>query len=271
MQKKVCLIIGDPIDHSLSPVMFGAAFKYLGIENKYVFSKKCVKAGDTKEAVDEMKAKNYRGLTCTMPHKIEVMQYLDEIDEKVSKIGAVNTVVNNNGKLKGYNTDYIGITDPLKKIIDLKKKEVALIGAGGASRAAIFGLSEEGANVTIFNRTLDKAEELAKEFNCEAENIENIERVKDFDIIINATSVGMKPNENLTPISKEYLSRKQIIFDCVYNPLQTRLIKEAIDVGCRTILGIEMLLYQGVRQFEYYVDREAPVEVMREALIKNVK
>ncbi len=271
MQKKVCLIIGDPIDHSLSPIMYNAGYKALGIDNEYIFLKKQVKAGDTKLAIDEMRDKNYRGLTCTMPHKIEVMRYLNEIDEKAQKIGAVNTVVNDNGKLKGYNTDYIGIVNPLKKITGLKDKEVAVAGAGGASRAAIFGLGEEGANITIFNRTLEKAEELAKEFSCKAESMGNIEEVKDFDIIINATSVGMKPKDNLTPIPKKYLHKNQIIFDCVYNPLQTRLIKEAIDVGCKTILGIEMLLYQGVRQFEYYVSEKAPVEVIRAALLKCVK
>lgn len=271
MQKKVCLIIGDPIDHSLSPVMHNAGYKALGIENEYVFLKKNVKAGDTKETIDEMKEKNYRGLTCTMPHKIEVMQYLDKIDDNAQKIGAVNTVVNDNGKLKGYNTDYIGLVEPLKKIINLKGKKVVVIGAGGASRAVTFGLSEKSANVTIFNRTIGKAEEIAKEFNCEVENIENIEKIKDFDVIINATSIGMKPNDDKTPISKEYLLKKHIIFDCVYSPLQTRLIKEASEVGCKTILGIEMLLYQGVKQFEYYVGEKAPVDVMRETLMKNIK
>jgi len=189
MSKKICLIIGDPIDHSLSPVMHNAGYRALGIDSEYIFLKKRVGANETKKAINEMREKNYRGLTCTMPHKIEVMKYLDEIDNSAKKIGAVNTVINNNGRLKGYNTDWIGVAKSLEKITVLKNKKVALIGAGGASRAAIFGLSQEGAIITIFNRTLEKAEKLAKEFNCQAESIEDIEKIKDYDIIINATSI----------------------------------------------------------------------------------
>lgn len=271
MQKKVCLIIGDPVEHSLSPMMHNAGYKALGIENEYEFLKKKVFMGDTKKAIDEMREKNYRGLTCTMPHKIRVMKYLDEINEDAQKIGAVNTVANENGKLKGYNTDFIGVVEPLKKIMDLKNKRVAIIGAGGAARAVVFGLKKEKVDVVIFNRTINKAENLAREFDCEYEGIDNIEGIKDCEVIINATSVGMKPNDDETPVSKENLNENQVVFDCVYNPLETRLIKEAKEVGCRTILGIEMLLYQGVKQFEYYVGRKAPIEVMREALMKNVK
>lgn len=229
---KFIIIIGDPVDHSLSPAIHNAAYKYLGIDDQFVYLGSNVKITEVKKITETMKVmKNFRGLTCTIPHKIEVMKYLDWVDETAKKIGAVNTVVNDNGVLKGYNTDWLGAIIPLEKVTNLKNKKVAVIGAGGAARAIVFGLISKGAKVKIFNRTKKKAFNLAKEFNCEAGGLNNQGEINNFDIIINATAVGMKPFEKEMPIDSKYLTKKQIVFDIVYTPFETKLLKEAKKKG----------------------------------------
>ncbi|MBI3366709.1 shikimate dehydrogenase, partial [Candidatus Roizmanbacteria bacterium] len=212
-KNKICIIIGDPVDHSLSPTMHNTAYEKLGIDNEFVYLGANVKIDEVKNTVQAMRSLHFRGLTCTMPHKIEVMKYLDKIDPVAKKIGAVNTVVNDNGVLTGYNTDWLGVVIPLEKMTKIKNKNVAVIGAGGAARAVLYGLLQKGAKVTIFNRTLEKAQELAREFGCQATSFDNISAIKNSDIIINATAIGMKPLENELPISEKALSKNQIVFD----------------------------------------------------------
>lgn len=266
-RNKICIIIGDPVDHSLSPAMHNAAYEKLGIDNEFVYLGANVKINEVKNAVQAMRSLHFRGLTCTMPHKIEVMKYLDKIDPVAKKIGAVNTVVNEDGILTGYNTDWLGVVAPLEKLISLRGKKIAVFGAGGAARAILYGVLKKKAKVTIFNRTLEKAQELAKEFGCLGSGLDELDEITNFDIIINSTSVGMKPLENQTPIPVNYLTGKQIVFDIVYVPYETRLLHEAEKRGAKIIRGIEMLLYQGVTQFGLYTNRKAPVEVMRKVLL----
>ncbi len=267
---KLCVIIGDPVDHSLSPAMHNAAYKDLGIDDEFVFVASHVKVENVKDVVQAVRVMNIRGLTCTIPHKLEVMRYLDEIDPIAEKIGAVNTVVNENGTLKGYNTDWLGTVIPLEnKIGSLNGKSVALIGAGGAARAMAYGVIEKGAHLTIFNRTKDKAEKLAEELGKRAQTRTLEEMAQEMpkqDIILNATSVGMGKQIDQTPVPKEYIHSGQIVFDAVYAPRETRLLKESNKQGAVTIQGIEMLLYQGTAQFELYTGRIAPVDVMRRVL-----
>ncbi len=270
-KNKICIIIGDPVDHSLSPAMHNAAYEKLKIDNEFVYLGANVKIDEVKNAVQAMRSLQLRGLTCTMPHKIEVMRYLDKIDPVAKKIGAVNTVVNVEGVLIGYNTDWLGVVIPLEKITSLKNKKVAVLGAGGAARAILYGVLEKKAKVTIFNRTLGKAQELAKEFHCEVANLDDISEIKNFHIIINATAMGMKPLENESPLQENVLSDKQIVFDIVYIPYETKLLKQAKKKGAEIIRGIEMLLYQGVAQFKLYTNRKAPVEVMRKILVDHQK
>ncbi len=201
---KMCIIIGDPVEHSLSPAMHNAAYKHLGIDREFVFTAAHVKPGDVKYVVQAVRAMGIRGLTCTIPHKIEVMQYLDEIDEVAQKIGAVNTVVNHSGRLKGYNTDWLGTVCPIEQVTSLKDKRVALIGAGGAARAMAYGVVARGAALTIYNRTIENAQLLAAEINdtVKTAHISTLqEPLDDIDIIINATSVGMGDQAYKTPIS----------------------------------------------------------------------
>ena len=270
---KLCIIIGDPVEHSLSPAMHNAAYQALGIDNEFVFVASQVKGGKVKDVVTAMRVMGFRGLTCTIPHKMEVIQYLDEIDPIAQKIGAVNTVVNDNGILKGYNTDWLGAVTPLEKITTLKDKNVALIGAGGAARACGYGLVERGANVTIFNRTLEKAEALARalDHHVERRRASSLsDGLDDFDIILNATSIGMGKDEGSSPVPASIIKKHHIVFDAVYVPYETQLLTNAKAVGATIIHGTEMLLHQGTAQFKLYTGHEAPEQVMREVLINSI-
>ena len=266
---KICLIIGDPVAHSLSPAMHNAGYEALGIDDQFVFLGAQVKVENVELAVQTMKKMGIHGLSCTIPHKVVVMKFLDEIDETARKIGAVNTVLNKNGKLVGFNTDWVGVVIPLEKITTLFGKKALVLGAGGAARAVVFGLLNKGAKVKIFNRTKQKAMILAKEFNCQATDLKTKSEIKDFDIIINTTSVGMKPLENNMPIPAEFITNKQIVFDIVYVPIETKLLKEAKKRGAKVIHGIEMLLHQGLAQFEIFTDCKAPKEIMRRVLYEK--
>lgn len=266
---KICLIIGDPVAHSLSPAMHNAGYKALGIDNQFVFLGAKVKIEDVGVVVQAMRKMGIHGLTCTIPHKVEVMKYLDEIDETAKKIGAVNTVLNQNGKLIGFNTDWLGAVIPLEKIIKLFGKKVLVLGAGGAARAVVFGLLKKEAKVKIFNRTKQKAINLAKEFNCQVTDLKIKSEIKNFDIIVNTTSVGMKTLDQEMPISTKFISDKHIVFDIVYVPYNTKLLKEAKKRGAKIIHGIEMLLHQGTAQFEIYTGHKAPEEAMRRVLYEK--
>lgn len=267
---KICVIIGDPVEHSLSPAMHNAAYEALGIDGEFVFIASHVKVENVKEVVQAVRVMNIRGLTCTIPHKLEVIKYLDEIDPIAKKIGAVNTVVNEKGVLKGYNTDWLGTVTPLENAIgNLKGKSVALVGAGGAARAMAYGVLEKGATLSIFNRTTAKAQILADELGADIPVYsfnEMQDEISNHDIILNATSVGMGDQVDQTPVPKEYIQKNQVVFDAVYAPRETRLLKEAEEQGAITIQGIEMLLHQGTAQFELYTGRKAPIEVMRKVL-----
>lgn len=267
---KLCIIIGDPVEHSLSPAMHNAAYKALGIADEFVFIAARVKIEDIGSVVKAVRTMHIRGLTCTIPHKTEVIPYLDEIDPIAQKIGAVNTVVNDHGILKGYNTDWLGAVIPLEKITNLSGKRVAIMGAGGAARAIVYGLVERGALVKIYNRSLQNAKDLAQEIGAQAGSLEELPEVEDADIIINATSLGMKPHDAESPVPKKYVKEKHIVFDAVYVPHQTKLLREAKEKRATIVHGIEMLLHQGTAQFELYTNLHAPIEVMRNVLQERV-
>ncbi len=271
---QMCIIIGDPVEHSLSPKMHNAAYTTKNIDDKFVFTAAKVAPSDLETVVKAVRAMGIKGLTCTIPHKVEVMQYLDEIDPVAKKIGAVNTVVNDNGHLKGYNTDWLGTVTPLEKHTDLQGKKTALIGAGGAARGIAFGILEKKGDLTIYNRTIEKAEKLAKELSKDYEGIsfeslEKINQVSEADIIINATSIGMAPHEDKSLIPAELIQSNHIVFDAVYTPYKTKLLRDAQSQGATTIPGLEMLLHQGTAQFSLYTGVQAPEEVMRQSLIEH--
>lgn len=252
------MVIGDPVEHSLSPTMHNAGYKALGIDGDFVYLGSRVTSKDLEIFIHAMRVMNIRGVSCTMPHKHAVMKHLDVIDPIAEKIGAVNTIVNENNVLTGYNTDWQGIVKPLKQLTELKNKKIAVLGAGGSARAAVHGLVECGAQVICYNRTMEKAEQLAKEFNCTAKPLEAMNDIKNVDIIVATT-----PNELL---NKNLLKPDHIVFDIVYAKERSQLIDDARAIGCRTLSGQDMLLHQGTTQFTLYTGQPAPERAMRRAL-----
>lgn len=264
----ICMIIGDPVEQSLSPQMHNAAYSALGIDNDFVYLGAQVTENQLQAAIAGIRALRIKGITVTVPHKIAVMQFLDTIDPTAKEIGAVNTIVNQENKLIGYNTDWIGIAEPLKKIIDIKGKSVVILGAGGAAHAAVFAVKQLGGQITILNRTIEHAQNLAAKFNCSYDEITNTESIITADVIINTTSVGL--NSEDCPIDPTLIQGHQIVFDIVYDPYETLLLKEAKKKGATIIHGTDMLLHQGLAQFELFTGKKAPEEVMREVIMNNI-
>lgn len=262
---KICMVIGNPVEHSLSPKLHNAGYEALHIDGQYVYVACRVEIKNIENFVIGIRAMNIRGISCTIPHKVAVMPYLDLIDDVAKKIGAVNTIVNDNGKLIGYNTDWLGVLNPLEKLIDLENKTIALIGAGGAARAAAYTATTKKAKLMIFNRTLKKAKELTNEFTGEAFSLDEIANIQSADVIINTTPIGLE-NKNQTLVSKKHITDKQFIFDAVYGTQETQLIKDAKEKNAKTISGIEMLLYQGFAQFKLFTGHDAPIQAIRKAI-----
>ena len=273
---RICGIIGDPIEHTMSPVIHNAAFKNKGVDYVYLAFK--VKKEELGKAIEGVRALNIRGLNITIPHKVAVIPFLDELDHLADKIGAVNTIVNDNGVLKGYNTDATGFLQALRERgIEPKGKSVVILGAGGASRAISYILAERGSSLVILNRTWDKAkicaDRISEIFQKEATALkldrENLAAaLSKADILVNTTSVGMSPNINETLVTPNLLKSSLVVFDIVYNPIKTRLLREAEIAGATTISGLDMFVWQGALAFEKWTGLKAPVELMREEVIK---
>jgi shikimate dehydrogenase len=247
--------------------MHNAGYKALGIDNQFVFLAARVLSNKLHDAVMGIKAFGIRGITITHPHKITIMKYLDVIDTTAKKIGAVNTILNQNGKLIGSNTDWIGVVDTLEQYTRLQGKSVALIGAGGAARAALYGLTLKNAKVTIFNRTKDHAEKLAKEFHCSFQSLSKLNNIINMDIILNVTPIS----KSKSIIPRNFLRKNHIVFDAVYSPYETSLLQEAKKKEATVIHGTEWLLYQGIVQFEIYTGKKAPKVAMRKAIMENIQ
>ena len=278
---RICGLIGDPVEHSVSPVMHNAAFSSLGLD--YIYLPFRVEKGQLAKAIDGVRALNIRGLNVTIPHKVAVIPLLDGLETLAERIGAVNTIVNDNGHLKGYNTDASGFVKALlERGIEPQGKKIVILGAGGASRAISFTLAERDADLVILNRQLeiDWAVELAssisrflgKEVKALELNEQNLSAVlKDADILVNATSVGMSPNSDETPVPAKLLKAGLVVFDIVYNPIKTRLLTEAEVAGAETIDGLDMLVWQGALAFEMWTGVKAPVGIMKAEAIKVLK
>jgi shikimate dehydrogenase len=278
---KICGLIGDPVEHTMSPVMHNTVFREMGLD--YIYVPFRVSAVDLPRAVKGLKALNVRGFNVTIPHKVTVMPLLDGLDSLAERIGAVNTVVNDDGKLRGYNTDADGFLRALLECgVEPEGKEVVVMGAGGASRAISYILAEKGARLTILNRKLelDWAEDIARLINDilgkEVKVFELLphhlkEALHGADLLVNATSVGMSPESSESPVPAGLLHSKLAVFDIVYNPVETRLLKEAKEAGARTMGGVDMLAWQGALAFEKWTGRKAPVELMRREAVKMLE
>jgi len=258
----VYAVFGDPVSHSLSPVMHNRAFEFTGYKGIYLaFGVKNIE-----NALASVRTLGIKGASITIPHKMAVMKYLDEADDIAFKIGAVNTIINNDGCLKGYNSDGLGAVKALYEKTMIKGKNIAVIGAGGAARAIGFHIKKEGGRITVINRSIDKGERLAGYLSADYRPLNDIGKIK-FDILINTTPVGMMPHADVMPVERRYLEKGMVVMDIVYNPLRTRLLAEAEKAGCNTIDGVSMFVHQGAFQFELWTGMKAPVDVMKRAVL----
>ncbi len=258
-------LLGHPVQHSMSPQMHNAVFQELGMNCVYL----AFDVTDLRAAIAAMKAMGFRGCSVTVPHKQTVMKHLDRVDRLAAKIGAVNTVVPEKGLLVGYNTDAAAAIKSLKAKIDLKGKKVSLVGAGGVGRAIAFALQDEKAITTIFDLDFRRAKSLAAAVGCSYAQLEKLADSKPH-VLINATPVGMHPKVNASPVPKSMLKSGLLVFDVVYNPIETMLLNDAKKAGCETISGVEMFVEQGAEQIWLWTGKQAPKGLMREVVLREL-
>lgn len=268
-------IIGDPIQHSLSPAMQNAAFKAAGLNSSYLAFR--VKKGELGESIGSLRATRVSGFNITVPHKVEAMKYLDEFDSSASKADAVNTVHNVSGLLKAYNTDIYGFIHPLHlRNVNFKGIKVLLIGAGGAARAILAALEAERgiSEVNIANRTQGKARALldmsrTRQLNCNMIAWDEISKYsRKAELIVNATTIGMGNEPGL--LDYQDINKDAIVYDIVYRPVNTEFLENAKYAGADVVYGYEMLLYQGAKSFEIWTGIPAPIYAMKKALLGTI-
>ena len=259
-------IMGEPFTFNVR--VHNAAYRALGLDYTFV----CFGVQDVAGSIQGMRSLGIRGLNVSMPHKQAVMQYLDAIDDTAREIGAVNTIDNRDGKLTGYNTDCIGAVRAVREAMpELAGKRIALLGAGGAGRAIAWGLRNAGASVTVFNRTVGKAEALAKDFGLACGGrLDDFDSAA-FDALVNATAAGFR-SPDASPVKPDRLAPHLVVMDAAFIPVRSRLIRDAESIGCRTVDGTRMMLHQFCGQIELYTGgREAPLEAMAEALLAEIE
>jgi shikimate dehydrogenase len=277
---RLCAVIGNPVAHSLSPALHNAAFNALGLDFVYT----AFRVENLKSAIGGMRAlENFRGLSVTIPHKIEILRYLDQVSELDRAIGSINTVINDNGSLTGVGTDGPGA---LKALLDagvnLDGARVLMLGAGGAARAIAFTLAMKSSMAelilmdinaeTLAGLTNDlRAGTSAKITAAGLDEASLATAVGRADVIINCTPIGMHPREDSSVVPAALLRAGQAVFDIVYNPLETKLLREAKGAGCRVISGVEMFINQAVLQFELFTGQSAPEDVMRSVVMERLK
>lgn len=265
---KLYAIIGDPVSKSLSPYMHNAAFELKGIDAVFMPMEVKDLGRFMREFVPES-GLNFGGLAVTMPHKEAIISYLDGLDDTAKAIGAVNTVKFEGGRLLGFNTDAYGFIEPLKyEYGDLSGAKAAILGAGGAARACVYALKDEGTDIVVFARNVDKAKALSDELDIEIRDLTAFE-TGHFDIVINTTPSGMKTGDQSLLVSHQ-LRGVKVVYDLITNPAETPLITEAKKAGIATLGGLEMLIAQGTRQFEIWTGLEAPASTMRDAGIQGL-
>lgn len=275
---RVCYLLGYPVGHSMSAVMHNAAFRELGLDYRYEL--KSVPPDELGALVaSELRGTDFAGGSVTIPHKLAIMEHLDGIDPSALRIGAVNTIVNENGRLKGYNTDGIGALMGITETYgNVEEARVVMVGAGGAARAVGYLLSTRVRELTIANRTMERAEGLATSLSGNPECRATVRSIplqreslraaiEEADILVNGTPLGMHPKTDETPVPKELLHSRLLVFDLVYNPIKTRLLREAEEAGGAILPGVNMLIYQGVAAFKMWTGVDPPMETMKAAVV----
>ena len=262
----LCGIIGKPILHSLSPAIHNAAAEY----HKLNFIFLAFETENPKGAISAMRTLSIRELTVTIPYKEVVMKYVDCVEERARELGNINTIINDKGVLKGYNTDIDGVAESLHGI-PLKNQSVVIFGSGGVARTIFWYVAKNGGKVYVFGRDKSAGRRLAKSYGGIFETLEDVEKkILNINprVIINATPVGMGELKDKSLVPTKVLKRGMAIFDAIYNPKETRLLKDAARAGCRVIGGRKMFLLQGARQFELWSGKRAPIRVMERAFDK---
>lgn len=268
-------VIADPVGHSLSPTIHNAAFRKLGMNKVYLPFR--VPREDLDRFMVDCEQLGIRGLSVTIPHKEAILPHVARVDESASTIGAVNTVIYGEGNF-GTNTDYEAAMDSLETAVDVAEgdeplagRTALLLGSGGVAKAVGYGLVKRGAKVIIAARSETRGEALAKKLKASSVSWSERHEIEDeIDILVNCTPIGMHPNVDETPFEREFIGKTFVVFDTVYNPEQTLLIKEARDVGCRTVTGVEMFVRQAALQFKHFTGKEAPFALMQAAVRKSI-
>ena len=269
---KTYCIIGDPVEHSLSPIMQNSAFAYLGINSSY-FSFR-VPHGELKPSIESLKSIGIGGFNVTIPHKISILKYLDKLDQTAITANAVNTVNNKEGTLIGYNTDLYGFIKPLyERNLNFNGINVLMIGAGGAAHAIMTALSyEKGiSQVIVVNRSSANTSALINHglklgINCYGESFNNLSKSTfKSDLIINATSIGLKEDDT-SPVDPKFIKPNTIVYDIIYKPVYTDLLKKAKMANAKVVFGYEMLIAQGAQAFKIWTGLDAPIDIMKKAL-----
>lgn len=253
-------VIGFPLAHTLSPALHNAVYEQVGIDA-------CMETApdeDIKRLVQLIREKPISLTAVTIPHKETIIEYLDEVDTVAREIGAVNTVINRGGKLYGYNTDVVGISIALQGV-EIKGKNVIVLGAGGAARAVAYYIAKQGGNLYYYNRTQEKAEQLQKEFGGMVITESDIPKII-ADVIVNTTPLGLFPNVDTSPLENYTFNSKQAVFDMVYNPRETKLLQTAKAAGATTISGIEMFIGQALEQVRLWTGETFPIEEARKII-----
>lgn len=272
---QICAVIGDPIEHSLSPCMHNAAYQALNLDFVYV----AFRVKDVGKAMEGMLGLGLRGLSVTIPHKVEVMRYLDEIEPLAQRIGAVNTVTHENGRLRGANTDGFGALHAIEEYEKVDGKSIVFLGVGGAARGVGFTIACERSPRNILFAYRDEDQHMADGLMNDLRLHTSVpistsslkpneiqEAIEPADIIINTTPIGMYPNVNECLVEESLLSERHLVFDVIYNPAKTLLLQRAERRSARIINGVPMFVNQGAEQFRLWTGKEPPIGVMREAV-----
>jgi 3-dehydroquinate dehydratase/shikimate dehydrogenase len=270
-------VIGSPVAHSLSPAIHNACFAEQGLNKVYLPLLVAGRQSEFNAFLDNILSRpwlDFRGFSVTIPHKENAIEYVKSkqgvIDPLAEKIGAANTIVINDAKLSAYNTDCAAALDTITSALGidrsgLKKMPVAIIGAGGVARAIVAGLADAKAKVIIYNRTVERAKKLAHDFKCDYAGLDDLRKLK-AKLLINCTSIGMSPNIGVSPVDAKILQKDMAVFDTVYNPAETLLLKQAKQIGCRTISGLDMFINQAAEQFKLFTGHGANIEIMRKTI-----
>lgn len=260
-------LFGNPVGHSLSPLMHNAAYTEMKIDASYVSV--CVE--HLEDAIQRVRRGDMQGASITIPFKTAVIPYLDEVESSAQHIGAVNTVGHNeNGGLTGCNTDWIGLVHDLEESMEIRNKTFVILGAGGAARAAVFGVQQRGGIPLVINRTPSRGAAMARQFGCPFYPLSEIGDIRG-DCLINTTPVGMSPDKGTSPIEKSVLTNFKLVMDCIYNPLKTQLLQDAEEAGCATLNGVGMFVHQGAEQIKIWTGMEPPREFMKRIVLEKLR